>query len=273
MEYQYFSHNGTLLPLDQATVPLSRLEYSYGFGVYETIRVAKGKACFVDEHCARLLQSAKTIDLDHPFSAQLVQDSIGALIKKNKVETCNLKILLIGGSTPATATLDILCLNPLFPDRKLYKNGATCITYRYERDFPNAKTLNMLPSYLAYRQARRAGAYDALFINDHDCITEGTRTNFFVIKGRTLISPPAATILPGMTRKHVMAVARTTGFKVIEQAIPLADLAQYDGAFITSTSSKILPLISIDDYAWPAIPAGTKALMTAFDTASAEVTT
>ena len=265
MAYSYFSRNGAILPIEQAVVPLGNVEYSYGFGVYETIRVSKGTAYFLEEHCRRLMESARIISLAHPFSVDSVQAAAEKLLAKNSAETCNLKILLIGSPAKEAATLDIMCLNPLFPDRKLYKNGAACVTYNYERDFPGAKTLNMLPSYLAYRQAIEAGAYDALLVNRQGCITEGTRTNFFAIKDRTLVSPKAKDILPGVTRGHVIKVARQQGFELIEQDIPLSSIDEFDGAFLTSTPIKIMPIRSIGQHAWQTIPPTLYELMAAFD--------
>src|SRR5262249_33182881 len=146
------------------------------------------------------------------------------------------------------ATLYILCLNPLFPDKKMYRDGVACTTYPYERPFPHAKTLNMLQSYLAYRDAVKKGAYDALLINGRDEITEGTRSNFFCIKNKTIVSPPESEILLGVTRDHVLKVAAEKEFNVEERAIRKDDLAQFDGAFLTSTSSNILPIRAIDEF-------------------------
>src|SRR3990167_10192080 len=173
MEYKYFSRNGETLPIEQASIPLSSIEYQYGFGVYETIRVTNGVPNFLQDHLERLAESARIIELEHAFSDESVARAISQLIQKNEVETCNLKILLIGGQTKESATLYILCLNPLFPNKKLYRDGVHCITYEHERMFPHAKTLNMLGSYLAYRKARMAGAYEALLVNCDGCITEG----------------------------------------------------------------------------------------------------
>lgn len=265
MSYKYFSRDGAVLPIKQAVVPLSDVEYSYGFGVYETVRVSKGAPHFLEEHCRRLMSSAKIIGLEHSFDEAFVRDSVAKLVEANRVETCNLKVLLIGGATAGQASLNILCLNPLFPDRKLYKDGTACITYRHERVFPGAKTLNMLPSYLAYRDAKAAGAYDALFINQNGCITEGTRTNFFAIKGKTLISPKAEDILPGVTRAHVIKVASQIGFKVVEQDIKLSDIADYDGACLTGTPIKIMPIRSIDQHVWPTVPPALHELMAAYE--------
>jgi branched-subunit amino acid aminotransferase/4-amino-4-deoxychorismate lyase len=260
--YKFFSLNGEILPIEGAVVPVEDVEYSYGFGVYETIRAHKGQALFLKEHCQRLMESAWIIGLEHDLTVDSVSRHVNELLKKNNVDVANIKILLIGGQP---ANLYILCLNPLFPDRKLYKNGAQTITQHYERPYPHAKTLNMLPSYLAFREAKKVGAYDALAINRDANITEGTRTNFFAIKGRTIYSPPEDQILLGVTRDHVLKVAENGGFKIVEQDLPLSEIAQFDGAFLTSTSSKIMPIKSIDDFSWQTVPNELKELMSTFD--------
>lgn len=263
--YTFFSHNGELLPTKQATVQLNSIEYAYGFGVYETIRVANGTVFFAAEHCQRLLESAQVIGLEHTYAATFVEQAVHTLLKKNKAETCNVKILLVGGKTAEAADIYIQCLNPLFPDRKLYREGVHCITQQYERVFPHAKTLNMLPSFIAYRKAQGAGAYDALLLDRSGMIIEGTRTNFFVVRDRTITSPPAESILLGVTRDKLLSLAQQQGYEVLEQAIPLSDIGEYDGAFLTSTSCKVLPIRSIDQHTWQVIPESVTELQRAFD--------
>lgn len=246
MTHQFFSRNGSILPVEQATVPLSDIAYSYGFGVYETIRVSGGLVYFLPEHTARLLASAQAIELEHEFSAEFVAEAVHSLVASNQADACNVKILLIGGRTSGEAQLLVQTLNPHFPDRKLYTEGAHCITEHYIRRYPEAKTLNMLPSYLAYRRAQQAGAYDALLIDHEGCIREGTRTNFFVLQGKTLISPPDSKILPGVMRQVVLKVAASNGYVFQQRDIPFDNLGNYDAAFLTSSSSKIMPIRSID---------------------------
>ena len=264
MEYKYFSKNGEVKSIGEAVIPLSNIEYQYGFGVYETIRVTNGIPYFLKDHLERLRESAHTIGLEHAFSDEFIENAIAELIRENAVETCNLKILLIGGSTKEMTSLYILCLNPLFPDKKLYRDGVHCITYEHERMFPHAKTLSMLGSYLAYRKARMASAYEALLVN-HGNITEGTRTNFFAIKEKTLYSAPEKDILLGVTRKAVLTIATQNGFRVEERNLRLDDIKEYDGAFLTSTSSKILPIRSIDSLTLREPPLALKTLMFLFD--------
>lgn len=246
MNFKYFSQNGKILPIEQAIIPLSNIEYTYGFGVYENIRISNDIIYFLKDHTDRLLESAKIIGLIHPFDEEFIRNSILDLIKNYRSETFNLKILLIGASTKEKAVLNILCHNPLFPDKKLYRDGAEFITYSYERSFPHAKTLNMLESYLAYQKAKERKAYDALLINHDGFITEGTRTNFFCIKEKVIYTPFEENILLGVMRKATLKVALENNYKIVEKDIKLDDIKSYDGAFVTSTSSKIIPIKSID---------------------------
>lgn len=262
MEFKYFSKNGKLLPVEEATISLSNIEYQYGFGVYETIRVSGGIPFFLKDHIGRLEESARIVGITHTFDGAFVEKSVRDLVKKNSVETCNVKILLIGGKEPM---LTMLCLNPLFPDKRLYRDGADFITYEYQRPFPHAKSLNMLQSYLAYAKAKESSCYDALLINDMGCITEGTRTNFFLIEGKKLISPPEDEILLGVTRKAVLKVAEELGYTIEYEVIPFSEALESHGAFITSTSSKIIPVHAIDGRALAPPPQELRELMDAYD--------
>ena len=264
MNFPYFSRGGVILPVEQATVPLASIEYSYGFGVYETIRVSHGIARFVDEHCRRLQLSAEAIRLEHSYQPSEIEQYITDIIAANEVKTCNIKVLLIGGKTAADAELYILCLAPYFVERKLYQTGCHCTTYEYERMYPHAKTLNMLPSYLAYRAAQSQGAHDALLINRRGEITEGTRSNFFALKDKTIYSPPEDEILLGVTRDHVLALAKEQGFDIVHQPIPLDTLSSYDAAFLTSTSAKILPIHSVNSFSYSQIPGALYDIMQKF---------
>jgi len=233
--------------LAEATVPLDDLAFAYGFGVYETLKVRHGVLFFPELHEERLWHSARAIGLEHPFQPGDFRRFLDALTEANRTGDANLKALLVGGPTAGEARLVILQLAPLFPDRKNYKHGATAITWNGERVYPQAKTLNMLVSYLAYREARSQDAYDALLVNRHGQITEGTRTNFFVTDGTALACAPAEQVLEGVTQLTVRQVIRELGIPLEERPLPLSELNRWQGAFLTSTSTKIMPLRQIDD--------------------------
>src|ERR1035437_6794945 len=247
MNIKHFSRNGIILPLSKATVPLENVAYQYGFGVYESLRVRNKIVFFAKQHIERLLQSAKFIDLKHEYTLLKINAYIQDVVQKNNVENCSLKIILIGGKEVKDTILFILPLAPLFPDKKLYSIGVTAETVQYERFLPNAKTLNMLQSYMYYTKAKVKGHYDTLFLDNKGNILEGSRTNFFVIKDTTLITPPKEKLLEGITRRTVIAVAKKSGFVVKEGEISFSKLEDFDDAFLTCTSAKIIPLIQIDD--------------------------
>lgn len=250
----FFSFNGALKPVSEATVPLDDLAFAYGFGVYETLKVRRGIVYFPEMHEQRLWHSAATIGLKHRFQPGDFQRFVQALVEANAVVDANLKALLVGGASAADARLAILTLNPLFPDRKDYRHGATAITWQGERVYPQAKTLNMLVSYLAYREAQEHGAYDALLVNRHGQVTEGTRTNFFVTDGTALATAPSAAVLAGVTQLTVRQVVRELGITLEERPLPIAEVGSWQGAFLTSTSTKVMPLRQIDAVTVPLSP-------------------
>ena len=263
--FTHFVRNGEVLPIAEANVSLTNIEYSYGFGVYETIRVSSGTTQFLDEHIKRLFKSAAIIGLKHELTANAIAKWIEELLPKCEGERFNLKMLLIGAPDPKDTLLIILPLNPLFPDKKFIKEGVEVITYEYERPFSNAKTLNMLNSYLAYKKAKEAGCFEALFTHPDGNIYEGTRSNIFMVKGDKLITPPADQILEGITRQHVIEAARKEGIEVEEANIPLSQAESYDGAFITSSSFKVMPIKKIDNIEFSEIPEVTKKVIELYD--------
>lgn len=246
MAYPFISKNGELIAIDQAVLPVTNIEWTYGFGVYETIRVSQTVPQFLIQHIERLFHSATIIGLEHVFDSSNIECFVHELVQGINVDACNLKMLLIGGKTSVDATLYIIALAPVFPKTQWYRDGISVISFPYERFLPQAKTLNMLGSYLAYRKAKEHGCYDALLVDGEGYITEGSRTNFFVMKDHTIFSPPSKDILPGIMRMLMLHVAKKNGFIIKEHMIQLADVSSFDGAFLTSTSSKIMPISSID---------------------------
>lgn len=246
MTFANFSLNGTMLPFDRAVVGLDDIAYCYGFGVYENVRVKEGVVYFATDHVARLFDSATYIGIEHTFEKADTERWAQELVDRySDVHAFNLKILLIGGEDPR---LCILPLSPKFIDRKAYRDGASVMTAMHERFMPQAKTLNMLPSFLLHKRAAENGCYDMLLVNEDGHVIEGTKTNVFAVKENTLFTAPDNRVLAGVTRKHVITLAKEAGLTVTMQPIAMKDIADADGLFLTSTSAKILPVSRIDDH-------------------------
>lgn len=262
MPNNFVSINGKITDPKEAVLPVDNIELNYGFGVYENIRYRNHTIYFVDEHLNRLLHSAKTIGLAHHFEKKQIRTWTIELIKKNEIESGNIKILLIGGEE---SMLYIMALAPKYPDKKIYKEGVKAITAIYERYLPEAKTLNMLPSYILYKKAVEQNAYDAILCDKEGNIHEGTRSNIFFIKEKKLYTPATETVLNGVTRTGVIACATKLGYTIIEEDIALKNIAAYDGAFFTNTSGKIIPIKEIGTHTFGPIPSETAELIKSFD--------
>src|SRR3989344_9152136 len=243
--------NGKIIDEREARVSMLDKEYFFDFAVYSSIKVVQSEVSLVEHHVNQLFESAKIIGLEHQFKKDAVASWLNVLVEKDNLTDSLLRIILVGGDAPK---LYIVCVGGLtfYPD-KLYRDGAKLITYRGERSIPTAKTKDLLTSFLAYREAQKTDAIDALLIDRDGNIREGTRSNFFAVKGRTIITPPADKILSGTTRDAIIASAKEH-FEIVEQNIPITKIkspalpaGRYDEIFVTSTTLNIMPIRQIDD--------------------------
>lgn len=242
------SINGSIRPTSAATLDLSRIETQYNFGVYETVKVRNSIVYFLPQHIHRLFHSAACINLRHKFTQTTIATYVNEFRETLQEPSYNLKILLYGAAKPETATLYILASAPHYPDRKLYKNGVSVMSAQHERWMPGAKTLNMLPSYYYYSYAKQNGHYDVLLLDNNGTILEGTRTNIYLLKDKTLYSPPKDKILEGVTMMSLEKIIRKSSFNIIYQELAFSKLSSFDGMILTSTSSKILPVRQVDSF-------------------------
>lgn len=265
MSYLFCSLNGKIIEPRDANVSVFSIEYGYGFGVYEHIRIVKGSPYFLKEHLDRLMESSRIIGLGHLITPPIVSQWLNVLLKRLPKESFNVKILLIGAKTPEQVQCYILPLPALFPKKEWYQHGVSTVSVRYERPFPQAKTLSMLSSYLAYRIARTSDCYDALAIDGEGNVREGTRTNIMFVKGKTLFKSPQELILAGVTQAVVLECAKKLTLVVKERNIAYSSIAQFDGAFLTSTSVGVVPVKRINDHEFQTIPTLIRILADAYD--------
>ncbi|MFA6427317.1 MAG: aminotransferase class IV [Candidatus Magasanikbacteria bacterium] len=261
----YCSLNGQLIQRADAKLAVDHIEFAYGFGVYENLKVRKKFVYFIDDHVDRLFHSAEVIGLDHFLKKDEIKKWMYNLIEKNNISDSNIKIILVGGKSAKDALLYIFTLAPKFVEKKEYREGVKTITYPYERFMPEAKTLNMLPSYIIFKKAQEQKCFDALLIDHNGNVTEGTRSNFFTIKDKKLYTPPVETVLDGVTRRTVIDCAEKNGYEIIEQEIALKNIFDFDGAFFTNTSGKIVPIRMINETSFNMITDEIKTLQTCYD--------
>lgn len=245
--------NGDIVPESEAMVSLDDIDVTYGYGVYETLKVRKGVLYYPQFHEERLFESARILGIDHTLSAGDLEAGLNSLVRSagEKGQNCNLKVLLLG-HTGRPADLYAFVLNPLYPDRKEVRDGTLVTLFPGERHFPQAKSLSMLLSTVAFRQAKALGAYDALLVNRDNHITEGTRTNIFYFQPekdglgipKVVYTPPLSQVLNGITRRTIIECFKQQSIATVERPLSVEEIRSDNppAVFVCSTSTKILPV-------------------------------
>lgn len=235
----------------EATISINDTAILRAYSVFESLRTYDRRPFHLDEHLMRLYRSAQLIDLDVPYSREQIAEVVREVIERNAYKHAAIRIFVTGGETedsilPSGKPVLAVLITPLGErDMQRFATGLKVITTHLQRIMPEAKTNNYVAAVRALKEAARHNAGDALFVNEQGHVLEATRSNFFIFRGDTLVTPRQG-VLIGVTRNVVLDLARGR-FPIEEQPILLGELAQAGEAFITSSSKEILPIVQIDD--------------------------
>ncbi|OUQ89587.1 D-amino-acid transaminase [Brevibacillus brevis] len=231
--------------------------YNFGDGIYEVVRIYKGRTYQWDGHLTRLFRSAKEIKMELPWSAEELTDLANQLIAKNNItenDDASLYLQVSRGTAPRVHDIPS-GIQPVImgfvrrKDRPVadMKKGLTAQLVEDIRWLRcDIKTLNLLGAVLVKQYAKDAGAQESI-LHRNGVITECSASNLFVVKNGELYTHQADNlILHGITRQVVIDLARNNGITVHEEAFDIAFLKQADEVFLTSTTAEIMPLISVD---------------------------
>lgn len=127
----------------------------------------------------------------------------------------------------------------------MYNEGVSCGILKAGRENPNAKVFQTTVRQQADKMLADNGFYEVLLVDHLEKITEGSRSNVFFVKGKEVITAPKDKVLLGITRQKTIQMAKNLNIQVKETEIELNDLNDFDAAFITGTSPKILPIKKI----------------------------
>jgi branched-chain amino acid aminotransferase len=232
-------------------IPVDDLAIIRGIGVFDLLRTYNGKPYFLKEHVARLLNSAREINLETPWTHGAICDVVQQTLARNDMEEANIRIIITGGSSSDFMTPDgpprlIVLVTPLpkLP-RWWASQGVKVITMKARRNIPGAKSLDYLPAAMALQKARKQEAIEVIYLDDSDNALEGATSNLFAFIGETLVTP-GRDILSGITRKCVLEIARDV-FTIDIRDLPRSELIKADEVFITGTNKGMVPVIQIDD--------------------------
>ena len=237
---------------NDATLSINDLAVLRSYGVFESLRTYNRRPFHLGEHLDRLYHSASLIDLEIPYTRDFIAHIIYETIERNSYKHATLRLFITGGESEdgilptGNAVLAVLITVLGERDMERFSRGTKLVTTRLHRALPEAKTTNYVAAIRALKEAARYGASDALFVNEQDHVLEATRSNFFIFRGDTLITPRTG-VLIGVTRNVVLGLARDR-FAIEERPIQLEELFLADEAFLTSSSREITPIVQIDDW-------------------------
>lgn len=250
--------NGTVQPLEGATVSLEDRGFVFGDGVYEVVRTYGGKPFEMDAHMARFERSAAGIELALPMPASEVAAIALDLLGRVSFPETMVYFQLTRGAArryhpfpESTAPTLVIWAQPLGHVPEAFReHGVAAITHPDERWARcDLKTICLLPNVLAKEHAKRAGAYEALLIRD-GLVTEGSSSNVALVRDTTIVTPKKDhRILPGITRDVVLRLAHDAGYAVEERDVAASELFEADEVFILATTAEVLPIVSIDGQA------------------------
>ncbi len=262
-EAKYIWMDGALIEWSEAKVHIMTHALHYGTAVFEGIRGYWDKGVLklfrLKDHITRLFNSAKIFHMNIPYTQAQIEEAIVETVKANSIrDNCYIRPIVYRG-------YGVIGLNPLkapvkvaiaaFPFGKyLEEKGVKCCVSSWRRiaidsQPPAAKICgNYVNSCLAKIEAVLNGFDEAIFLDSHGYVCEGTGENIFIVKNGVISTPPTVSgILEGITRDTVIRLAEDLGFKIQERLIARSELYTCDEAFFTGTAAEITPIVSIDN--------------------------
>lgn len=211
--------------------------------IYEVLRVIDGKPLFLEKHLLRMKSSFDIVNLKYEFDDNKIKLDIEKLVDLNEKTNGNIKITY----DISEKNLKIFFIKHAYPSKEMYEKGIKTILYFGERENPNAKIVDSNFREKVTKKINENEAYEAILIDRNEYITEGSKSNIFMVKDNVLLTSPVESVLPGVTRGQIIELAIKNKIKVQEIKFKYLDIDKLDGMFISGTSPKILPVNKVDN--------------------------
>lgn len=261
MAYVYL--NGEFVDSQTATVSVYDQGFLYGDGIFESFRSIGDHLYQFPQHYQRLKQSAEALYYPLALSQKELEAVLMELRERNGLHDAYYRITItrgrgeVGFQRRMANDLTCLIIGREFKafDQKLYQDGIQLRVAETRRNAPEAinpkiKSISNLNSLLGKLEAKAAGAFEVIMLNNKDHICEGASSNIFWVKDKWVFTPDASTgLLEGVTRATIMRLCEEElNLRVITGEFKLQDLKFADEVFITSTSLEVMPVVKIDDF-------------------------
>jgi branched-chain amino acid aminotransferase len=254
--------NGVLKPRAEAMVSVFDSGFVLGDGVWEGLRVHRGRIAFLEAHLDRLYEGAKAIAMEVGLTREALTRRLYATLDANGMtgDGVHIRLMVTRGlrSTPyqdprvvvSGATIVIV---PEYkePLPATVETGITLFTVHVRRGFPDVQDPKLnshskLNCITACIQAIEAGADEALMLDPHGFVATCNSTHFFIVRKGEVWTSTGDYCLGGITRANVIALCRSNGIPVYEKNFSLTDVYGAEEAFVTGTFAGLVPARSVD---------------------------
>ena len=253
--------NGELRPRSQAVVSVFDSGFILGDGVWEGLRVHRGRIAFLDAHLDRLYEAAKAIDLDIGLERAALTHALYHTLAANRMsEGVHMRLMVTRGlkSTPyqdprASAGPATVVIIPEYklPRPELLTQGVRLFTVHVRRGAPDVQDPKLnshskLNCITACIQAIKAGADEALMLDPHGFVATCNSTHFFIVRRGEVWTSSGNYCIAGITRANVLRLCHENDIPAFEKNFSLTETYSAEEAFITGTYAGIAPVIEID---------------------------
>jgi len=249
--------NGRYQPHNDAAVHIEDRGYQFADGVYEVVPVHRGTLVDEDLHFDRLERSLSELRIDAPMSRSSLKLVSRELMRRNDLSNGFLYMQVTRGVAPRDHKFPkgakpsvVMTTRQVKPhSEKVLSEGLKVITVPDQRwDRCDIKSVSLLPNVLGKQAAVDAGAYEAWQVDGEGMVTEGTSTNAWIVTGENKVVTRDAThaILNGITRITLLKLIKAEGYDLEERNFSVAEAKDAREAFLTSSTSFVLPVTQID---------------------------
>lgn len=250
--------NGRYQPYARATVHVEDRGFQFADGVYEVIAIMNGGLVDEEGHLVRLERNLDELRIRHPMTRAALRAVLAETVRRNRVRQGSLYLQITRGAAkrefafPEGLRPTVVAIARAVDFAKSAAAAAKGVAAVLLPDLRWArcdiKTVALLPAALAKQQAKEAGAYEAWLVDAAGFVTEGSSSNAWIVTqdGRLVTRGLGSEILSGITRSAVLALVKAEGLVLEERPFTPAEAQAAREAFITSTTSFVMPVISID---------------------------
>ncbi len=215
--------------------------------IYEVIRIIDGMPLFLEDHYKRLLKSAGMVGAFNIISQAAVFEYTRMMLKINNLNNCNIKIMCLLKPGSEETSFAMYHSKAFYPPQQAYDEGVVVDCLEIMRDRPNAKIRN--ENYIAaierFKNTSGVPLFEVLLVNGDGAVTEGSKSNVFFVKDKTVITAPDDVVLKGVMRMHVLDICEEYGIGLEMRSVQQTEISEMSGAFLTGTSIKVLPIAAI----------------------------